>query len=185
MPRSINYSEVARAIRIYHAQHVNNVTLKTFVDAIKSNCKGHVKNTTDHKPNKAEAIRLFEYYLNIEHKLRPITKTKFSFNCHQDYFTPDAVRDIFLNYDIQSRFGRQPSNDIILKNLGVQPTEPIETIEPEEKSYDFSELSDEELAHMADAIRFEQEIRAKRAKLNLILKTADVSRDELIELLKI
>ena len=179
--RKINYATISSKIRIYVGQHPTNVTFASFVEAMKP-CL-----------NRQEAIRLLDYYIG-ENKLKSITKRRFAFTIPQSFFTDDAVRDVFLKNDIQSRFGKNPSNKTVLKNLGVeQPKviepEVIELYEPSVTSVaiDYSELSDEDISAMIVALQNEQTrrqaIARRKAQLEEILDVAGVTREELQELL--
>lgn len=89
-----NYQVIALRIQRIVATNRNRICLKTWRNELKTFL------------NSAEATRLFDYYKNVEKLFEPVTNFHFSCSARQDHFSADSVRDIFLNYDIQSRFGR-------------------------------------------------------------------------------
>lgn len=89
-----NYQIIAGRIQRIVTTNRNRISLRTWKAELKTFL------------NAAEATRLFDYYKNVEKLFEPVTNFHFSCDARQDHFTADAVRDIFLNYDIQSKFGR-------------------------------------------------------------------------------
>lgn len=89
-----NYQVIAGRIQRIVATNRNRICLKVWRDELKTFL------------NAAEATRLFDYYKNVEKLFEPVTNFHFACDARQDHFTADAVRDIFLNFNIQSRFGR-------------------------------------------------------------------------------
>lgn len=174
MAREINYVELSRTIRRYYAQHPNRVSINTFAD--------YVKNYI----NKGEAKRLLLYYSDVEKVLVPSNKHFFRFNCHQDHFNPDAVRDIFLKTDIQTRFGKAPKANKVAKEFIKDKVNPIQSNEPKEP--DYKKWSDADLEAYIGILLLEKEHRAKRkeqlSQINSVLKNMNMSKEELINLLK-
>lgn len=93
---NLNYSRIASILRRTFAQNPGRISLTTFQKELKP-CL-----------NNGESKRLFEYYRDREEILVPITQLHYKWsNIHQDHFNEDAVRDIFLNENIESHFGRR------------------------------------------------------------------------------
>lgn len=94
--RQTNYTQIARILRRLFVQNPSRVSCSVFKVALKPVL------------NAAEASRLYNYYMDEERILEPINQ-KFAkwVRIHQDHFSEDAVRDIFLNHDIKSHFGKK------------------------------------------------------------------------------
>lgn len=91
MAKIIDYQRLSSLLRRVYVQNPSHLSKRAFAIALKPVL------------NEPEANRLFDYYSDIELCLRPITKRYFEwFGIHQDHFSPDAVRDIFLKYPIQT-----------------------------------------------------------------------------------
>ena len=89
--KTIDYQRLSSLLKRVYAQNPSHLSKRAFAIALKPVL------------NEQEANRLFDYYSDIELCLRPITKRYFEwFGIHQDHFEPDAVRDIFLKYPIQT-----------------------------------------------------------------------------------
>ena len=113
-----DYYFLASDLKRYFVQYRDRVNATTMLAA----CKGRI--------NKAEAKRLIDYYLNVEHILEPVTRFHYRWtNVHQDHFNCDAIRDIFLKYDIASQFGRKKGYKPALKAELVIPTDVLPVIE--------------------------------------------------------
>lgn len=96
--KTINYNQVARTLRRLFVQNPSRVSCSVFKVALKPVL------------NAAESTRLYNYYMDEERILEPINQ-KFAkwVRIHQDHFSEDAIRDIFLKYDIKSHFGKKKS----------------------------------------------------------------------------
>lgn len=92
----INYELLASYLRRLMARHTNRVTVKLFQVELKSVI------------NAQEAKRLFKYYRDIEKCLVALDGRYYGWRgIHQEHFSADAIRDIFLKWDIQSVFGNK------------------------------------------------------------------------------
>lgn len=91
MAKIIDYQRLSSLLRRVYAQNPSHLSKRAFAIALKPVL------------NEQESNRLFDYYSDIELCLRPITKRYFEwFGIHQDHFSADAVRDIFLKYPVQT-----------------------------------------------------------------------------------
>ena len=120
MKRLINFDLVSSSMARYFSTHKANVCVKSMVD----NFKGVL--------NAGEVTRLFEYFRDIEEILVPINQRhcRWAPYIRYDHFDrkPDYFRDIFLKYDIQSRFGRNANQG---RPKIRQPKEDFHEIKPE------------------------------------------------------
>lgn len=115
----INYHFLASDLTRYYAQYKNRVNVTTMLSAV----RGRI--------NRAEVKRLIDYFIH-EGWLVPVSSLnhRWSEKVRQDDFNPDKIRDIFLNADIQSQFGRKKGVSSIPKAEPV--VLPKQTILPEE-----------------------------------------------------
>jgi hypothetical protein len=89
--KTIDYQRLSSLLKRVHAQNPSHLSKRAFANALKPVL------------NEQESNRLFDHYSDTELCLRPITKRYFQwFGIHQDHFEPDAIRDIFLKYPIQT-----------------------------------------------------------------------------------
>lgn len=118
MSKNIDYQRLSSLLRRVYAQNPSHLSKRAFAISLKPVL------------NEPEANRLFDYYTDIELCLRPITKRYFEwFGIHQDHFSADAVRDIFLKYPIKTTHpGKKKSEDLLF-----MPEQKDSPIAPEEK----------------------------------------------------
>lgn len=172
--RQINYERVALTVARYFVQN-KRVCISSFVSALKGLLNG------------AEATRLFEYFCDTEKILVPINKIYFRWSpsINESHFRDDSgvkidyIRDIFLNNSIQSNFG--PSKPSLAYNEATGEFEP-------QNMLDMTSFDDESLECMRQCIVSEQQKRKaaaeKKQKLEEILSVIEMSREELLDLLK-
>ena len=132
MSKFIDYQRLSSLLRRVYVQKPSHLSKRAFAIALKPAL------------NEQESNRLFDYYSDIEMCLRPITKRYFSWHgIHQDHFEPDAIRDIFLKYPIQTIHpGKKKSEDLLF-----MPEQKDSPIAPEGMLYDCkSELVEEKPA---------------------------------------
>ena len=176
MPRQINYQEVARNIARYMVAHPNRVCAKTFCEALSKWL------------NNAESKKLLDYYINVEKVVQPVTEKHYRFTCHQEHFNPDAVRDIFLKYDIQSHFGKAKKTEVLI----VKASAPVKR-EPVVEETPIKEPShaltiDEQIAQKQkelDALYHQKAVADAKKSLAVILEFAGMSVDKLVDLIKL
>jgi hypothetical protein len=122
MSKNIDYSRLSSLLRRVFAQNPSHLSKRAFAIALKLVL------------NEPEANRLFDYYTDVEMCLRPVTKRYFSWHgIHQDHFEPDAIRDIFLKYPIQTiHSGKKKESEDLL----FMPEQKDSPIAPEGKVYD-------------------------------------------------
>lgn len=128
--KTIDYSRLSSLLRRTFAQNPSHLSKRAFAIALKPVL------------NEPEANRLFDYYTDVELCLRPVTKRYFAWHgIHQDHFEPDAIRDIFLKYPIQTI---HPGKKKESEDLLFMPEQKDSPIAPEGKVYDCkSELVEE------------------------------------------
>ena len=120
MSKNIDYSRLSSLLRRVFAQNPSHLSKRSFAISLKPVL------------NEPEANRLFDYYSDIELCLRPITKRYFEwFGIHQDHFSADAVRDIFLKYPIKTTHPGK-KKESTSEDLLFMPEQKDSSIAPEE-----------------------------------------------------
>lgn len=113
-----NYELIAQYLRRMFLRHVV-IDCPTFVRELKNVL------------NNSEAKRLFNYYLdtekilNYEYNRHNSCFYRWDGKIHQEHFSVDAVRDIFLNYNIATRKGRNKgsNNNVSIAAMAVSKEE--------------------------------------------------------------
>ena len=132
MSKIIDYQRLSSLLRRVYAQNPSHLSKRAFANALKPVL------------NEQESNRLFDYYSDTELCLSPVTKRYFSWRgIHQDHFEPDAIRDIFLKYPIQTIHPGK-KKETTSEDLLFMPEQKDSPVAPEGKLYDCrGELVDE------------------------------------------
>lgn len=166
--KNVDYERLASQVRRVAARYPLRITRPQFIEG----CHGVLNNS--------EAHRLMDAMCN-KGIVVMVNKTTYKFNIKQEDITVPGMIELFTKYPIQVKRISPWQSASPQKRAEMQAkraaTIAAKTLPPSLESF-----SDEAL--LAELNRREQE-RTKRAKLQLILETAEISLDELKALIEL